>query len=61
MLEVILKHFEEPDETRRFEKGMFEIVQLADRRRAIRVNTFSGRRALFEVTEGFHQAVIYSY
>jgi hypothetical protein len=28
MLEVILKRFEEPDETRLFEKGRFEIVKL---------------------------------
>ena len=28
MLEVILKRFEEPDETRVFEKGRFEIVHL---------------------------------
>lgn len=28
MLEVILKSFENPDETRRFEKGKFEIVQI---------------------------------
>lgn len=29
MLEVILKSFENPDETRLFEKGKFEIVQIA--------------------------------
>jgi hypothetical protein len=28
VLEVILKSFENPDETRRFEKGKFEIVQI---------------------------------
>jgi quercetin dioxygenase-like cupin family protein len=28
MLEVILKSFENPDETRHFEKGKFEIVQI---------------------------------
>jgi hypothetical protein len=28
MIEVILKHFEEPDETRVFTKGRFEIVRL---------------------------------
>ena len=28
MLEVILKSFENPDETRRFEKGKFEIVHI---------------------------------
>ena len=28
MLEVILKNFEDPDETRLFEKGKFEIVQI---------------------------------
>ena len=28
MLEVVLKSFENPDETRRFEKGKFEIVQI---------------------------------
>ena len=28
MLEVILKRFEKPDETRVFEKGKFEIVQI---------------------------------
>lgn len=28
MLEVILKSFEKPDETRLFEKGRFEIVQI---------------------------------
>lgn len=29
MYEVILKRFEKPDEIRRFEKGKFEIVQMA--------------------------------
>jgi mannose-6-phosphate isomerase-like protein (cupin superfamily) len=28
MLEVILKRFEEPDEVRTFEKGLFEVVRL---------------------------------
>ena len=28
MLEVILKRFEQPDETRTFEKGRFEVVRL---------------------------------
>jgi hypothetical protein len=28
MLDVILKSFENPDETRLFEKGKFEIVQI---------------------------------
>ncbi len=28
MLEVILKKFEEPDETRTFEKGKFEVVKI---------------------------------
>ena len=30
MLEVILKRFEDPDETRIFEKGRFEIVKIGD-------------------------------
>jgi hypothetical protein len=30
MFEVILKRFEQPDETRRFEKGKFEIVRIGD-------------------------------
>ncbi len=28
MQDVILKRFEQPDEVRRFEKGMFEVVQI---------------------------------
>jgi quercetin dioxygenase-like cupin family protein len=28
MLDVILKRFEEPDQTRRFDKGKFELVQI---------------------------------
>jgi quercetin dioxygenase-like cupin family protein len=28
MLEVVMKRFENPDETRRFEKGIFEIIRI---------------------------------